>query len=59
MAMLKSVDRCGEPADGVGQTDLSLLPQAANFEISSSNLILRGNQGQQLVNYAQVVATPH
>jgi hypothetical protein len=57
--MLKSVDRCGEPADGVEQTYLTLLPQAVNFEISGGNLILRGNQGQQLANYTQVMATPY
>jgi hypothetical protein len=43
----------------VEQTYLSLLPQAANFEMSSSSLILRGNQGQQLLNYAKVVPTPY
>jgi ABC-type amino acid transport substrate-binding protein/heat shock protein HslJ len=42
---------CGDPADTVEQTYFGLLPQAANFEISGAQLILRGNQGQEILRY--------
>jgi heat shock protein HslJ len=50
---------CGESADSVERLYLSLLPQAANFEINGTQLILRGNQGQELLRYVQLVATPY
>jgi len=42
---------CGDPADTIEQTYLGLLPQAANFEISGGQLIIRGNQGQEILRY--------
>jgi putative lipoprotein len=45
---------CGDPADGVEQTYLGLLPQAANFEISGNQLVLRGNQGQEILRYTRI-----
>jgi heat shock protein HslJ len=45
---------CGDPADTIEQTYLGLLPQAANFEISGGQLIIRGNQGQEILRYTQM-----
>jgi heat shock protein HslJ len=45
---------CGDPADSVEQTYLALLPQAANFEISGNQLVLRGNQGQEILRYTRI-----
>jgi ABC-type amino acid transport substrate-binding protein/heat shock protein HslJ len=42
---------CGDPADTIEQTYLGLLPQAANYELSGGQLIIRGNQGQELLRY--------
>jgi heat shock protein HslJ len=43
---------CGDPADTIEQTYLGLLPQAANFELSGGQLIIRGNQGQEILRYS-------
>jgi len=45
---------CGEPADGVEQTYFGLLPQAATFEISGNQLILRNSGGQEILRYARI-----
>jgi len=45
---------CGDPADGVEQVYLSLLPQAASFEISGNQLILRNSAGQEILRYARI-----
>ncbi len=42
---------CGDPADTVEQTYFGLLPQAADFEINGNQLILRGNQGQEILRF--------
>ena len=45
---------CGDPADSVEQTYLGLLPQAANFEISGNQLILRNGGGQEILRYTRI-----
>ena len=45
---------CGDPADGVEQTYLRLLPQAASFEISGNQLILRNSGGQEILRYTRI-----
>ena len=45
---------CGDPADSIEQLYLSLLPQAASFEISGNQLILRNSGGQEILRYARI-----
>ncbi len=45
---------CGDPADGVEQVYLSLLPQAASFEISGNQLIIRNSGGQEILRYGRI-----
>jgi heat shock protein HslJ len=45
---------CGDPADGVEQTYYRLLPQAASFEISGGQLIIRNGGGQEILRYARI-----
>jgi ABC-type amino acid transport substrate-binding protein/heat shock protein HslJ len=45
---------CGDPADGVERTYFSLLPQAASFEISGNQLILRNSGGQEILRYNRI-----
>jgi heat shock protein HslJ len=45
---------CGDPADSVEHTYLGLLPQAASFEISGNQLILRNSGGQEILRYSRI-----
>jgi polar amino acid transport system substrate-binding protein len=45
---------CGDPADSIEQLYLSLLPQAATFEISGNQLIIRNGGGQEILRYGRI-----
>jgi ABC-type amino acid transport substrate-binding protein/heat shock protein HslJ len=45
---------CGDPADGVEQTYFRLLSQAATFEISGEQLIIRNSGGQEILRYTRI-----
>jgi ABC-type amino acid transport substrate-binding protein/heat shock protein HslJ len=42
---------CGDPADSLEATYLSLLPQAANFQVDGSQLRILNNTGQEILRY--------
>jgi heat shock protein HslJ len=42
---------CGDPADILEASYLSLLPQAANFQIDGSQLRILNNTGQEILRY--------
>lgn len=45
---------CGDPTDSLEQAYLGLLPQAANLEINNGQLIIRGNEGQEILRYNSI-----
>ncbi len=49
---------CGEPADSTEQTYLRLLPQAAMFEISGNQLVLRDSSSREILRYTRIEISP-